>query len=168
MFGRLLEKNVTVRGCEAADAILSNAQLSHRLFGPPRISVRQMMEWIAAWVRRGGESLDKPRTSKSATGRFEKGKSRPLTDKLASQWHTGPQSSHMGLADSIELCTAELPSRRVRWRLTADRRLDERRHAGFVPLLYRHGGGPGVAVGVHTTHFAIRDPPSDCSSRYCR
>jgi hypothetical protein len=49
---------------------LSNAHLSHRLFGIPRISVRQMMEWIAAWVRRGGESLDKPTHFQVRDGAF--------------------------------------------------------------------------------------------------
>jgi hypothetical protein len=69
-FGRLLGKRVTLRGVEAADALLSNAQLSHRLFGYPRVGARQMMEWIADWVRRGGESLDKPTHFQVRDGNF--------------------------------------------------------------------------------------------------
>jgi nucleoside-diphosphate-sugar epimerase len=69
-FGRLLEKQVTLRGAEAADALLSNAQLSHRLFGYPRVGVRQMIQWIAGWVRRGGESLDKPTHFQVRDGNF--------------------------------------------------------------------------------------------------
>jgi nucleoside-diphosphate-sugar epimerase len=69
-FGRLLERQVTLRGAEAADALLSNAQLSHRLFGYPRVGVRQMIQWIAGWVRRGGESLDKPTHFQIRDGNF--------------------------------------------------------------------------------------------------
>jgi Dihydrodipicolinate synthetase family len=41
--------------------------------------------------------------------------------------------------------------------LNADRRLDERRQRALVRY-YREAGAGGLAVGVHTTQFAIRDP----------
>jgi len=41
--------------------------------------------------------------------------------------------------------------------LNADRRLDERRQRALVRY-YRDAGAGGLAVGVHTTQFAIRDP----------
>jgi dihydrodipicolinate synthase/N-acetylneuraminate lyase len=41
--------------------------------------------------------------------------------------------------------------------LTAERRLDERRQRGLCRY-YLAGGAGGLAVGVHTTQFAIRDP----------
>ncbi len=41
--------------------------------------------------------------------------------------------------------------------LTADRRLDERRQRALTRY-YAAAGAGGVAVGVHTTQFAIRDP----------
>ena len=41
--------------------------------------------------------------------------------------------------------------------LTADRKLDERRQAALTRY-YCEAGAGGVAVGVHTTQFAIRDP----------
>ena len=69
-FGRLLGKPITLRGAEAADALLSNAQMSHRLFGYPRVVARQMMEWIADWVRRGGESLERPTHFQVRDGNF--------------------------------------------------------------------------------------------------
>ena len=69
-FGRLLGKRVTLRGHEAADSLLSNGQLAHRMFGYPRVGARQMVEWIAAWVRRGGESLDKPTHFQVREGNF--------------------------------------------------------------------------------------------------
>src|SRR5439155_840538 len=41
--------------------------------------------------------------------------------------------------------------------LTAERRLDERRQRALVRY-YLEAGAGGLAVGVHTTQFAIRDP----------
>ena len=41
--------------------------------------------------------------------------------------------------------------------LDARRRLDERRQAALTRY-YRAAGAGGLAVGVHTTQFAIRDP----------
>src|SRR5436189_5395549 len=41
--------------------------------------------------------------------------------------------------------------------LTADRKLDERRQVALTRY-YCDAGAGGVAVGVHTTQFAIRDP----------
>jgi len=41
--------------------------------------------------------------------------------------------------------------------LTASRRLDERRQRGLIRY-YSDAGAGGLAVGVHTTQFAIRDP----------
>jgi dihydrodipicolinate synthase/N-acetylneuraminate lyase len=41
--------------------------------------------------------------------------------------------------------------------LTADRKLDERRQAALTRYYCESGAG-GIAVGVHTTQFAIRDP----------
>ena len=41
--------------------------------------------------------------------------------------------------------------------LTAQRKLDERRHAALTRYYCAAGAG-GIAVGVHTTQFAIRDP----------
>src|SRR5436190_19152264 len=41
--------------------------------------------------------------------------------------------------------------------LTADRKLDERRQAALTRY-YCEAGAGGIAVGVHTTQFAIRDP----------
>jgi hypothetical protein len=41
--------------------------------------------------------------------------------------------------------------------LTADRRLDERRQVALTRY-YCDAEAGGIAVGVHTTQFAIRDP----------
>src|SRR5262245_26458317 len=41
--------------------------------------------------------------------------------------------------------------------LTSDRKLDERRQVALTRY-YCDAGAGGIAVGVHTTQFAIRDP----------
>jgi nucleoside-diphosphate-sugar epimerase len=69
-FGRLFNKPAIFEGNETDDAYLSNGQLGHRLFGYPRVSVQQMIQWTADWVRRGGSSLDKPTHFEVRDGRF--------------------------------------------------------------------------------------------------
>jgi nucleoside-diphosphate-sugar epimerase len=69
-FGRLLGKAVRFEGSEAPDALLSNGQLGHQLFGYPRVGVRQLMEWTADWVKRSGATLGKPTHFESREGRF--------------------------------------------------------------------------------------------------
>jgi nucleoside-diphosphate-sugar epimerase len=69
-FGRLLGRPAGFRGMESADGFLSNSQQAVRLFGYPRVGVRQMMEWIAHWVRIGGPSLDKPTHFEVRDGSF--------------------------------------------------------------------------------------------------
>jgi len=53
-----LEANIT--GKENESAWLNNASKSHAMFGPPTVSLGQMLDWVAAWVERGGETLNKP------------------------------------------------------------------------------------------------------------
>jgi hypothetical protein len=69
-FGRLLGREVTFHGSEAADALLSNAQLGHRLFGYPRIPAGQLIRWVADWVARGGETWSKPTHFEVRDGKF--------------------------------------------------------------------------------------------------
>lgn len=69
-FGEIMGKQVTITGSEAPDALLSNGQLGHRLFGYPRVGVQQMIRWMADWIMRGGESLGKPTHFESREGKF--------------------------------------------------------------------------------------------------
>jgi len=66
----LLDRDVTYIGKEASDAILSNGQLGHRLFGYPRVPVDVLIEWIADWVKSGGESLAKPTHFETRDGKY--------------------------------------------------------------------------------------------------
>ncbi|MEW6305457.1 MAG: NAD-dependent epimerase/dehydratase family protein [Verrucomicrobiota bacterium] len=69
-FGRLLNQPVTLRGSEAANALLSNASKTLERYGQPRVSVEQLTAWIADWVGRGGRSLGKPTHFESRDGKF--------------------------------------------------------------------------------------------------
>jgi nucleoside-diphosphate-sugar epimerase len=69
-FGRLFEKTATITGTESGDALLSNGQLGCRLFGYPRVGAAQIIEWIADWTRRGGETLGKPTHFEVRDGKF--------------------------------------------------------------------------------------------------
>jgi nucleoside-diphosphate-sugar epimerase len=69
-FGQLLGRPVTFQGTESADALLSNGQLGHRLFGYPRVSAGRLIHWTADWVARGGETLDKPTHFEARDGKF--------------------------------------------------------------------------------------------------
>jgi hypothetical protein len=69
-FGLLFDRPVVFEGRESPDALLSNGQRAHQLFGYPRVGAQQMIEWIADWVRRGGACLDKPTQFDVRDGKF--------------------------------------------------------------------------------------------------
>lgn len=69
-FGRVMDKLVQFIGHEADDALLSNGQAAHALFGKPRVGAAQLVEWIADWIRKGGPSLGKPTHFESRSGDF--------------------------------------------------------------------------------------------------
>jgi hypothetical protein len=69
-FGRLLNKGVTFSGTEAPTALLSNGRLGERLFGARRVRAGQMIQWVAAWVKRGAPTLGKPTHFESRSGMF--------------------------------------------------------------------------------------------------
>jgi nucleoside-diphosphate-sugar epimerase len=69
-FGQLMNKPPTFTGVEASDALISNGQLGHRLFGYPRVPVQTMMKWIADWIMAGGASLGKPTHFEARDGKY--------------------------------------------------------------------------------------------------
>ena len=58
-FGILFGKSPKFSGEEAPTALLSNAGLSHRLFGEPVVSKTQLIEWIANWINHENRLLNK-------------------------------------------------------------------------------------------------------------
>ena len=69
-FGRLFDCPVAFQGQESGEALLSNGQRGHRLFGYPRVSAGAMIHWIADWIVRGGASLGKPTHFEVRDGKF--------------------------------------------------------------------------------------------------
>jgi nucleoside-diphosphate-sugar epimerase len=69
-FGECLGKPVRLAGAEAADALLSDGRLGCELLGHPRVTVEQMIAWIADWQLRGGPTLGKPTHFQSRDGKF--------------------------------------------------------------------------------------------------
>ncbi len=69
-FGALLGQEPVLVGQEQPEALLSNAQRAHALLGYPRVSVGQMVEWVADWVRRDMPTLNKPTKFQVRDGRF--------------------------------------------------------------------------------------------------
>jgi nucleoside-diphosphate-sugar epimerase len=69
-FGAIWGLEPVFEGMEKETALLNNARRCEQLFGPPEVSVDQMVEWIAAWVARGGRSLGKPTHYEERQGAF--------------------------------------------------------------------------------------------------
>ena len=68
--GGLLERKISFTGTESMDALLSNGEQGWSLFGRPRVTIDQCLEWTADWVRRGGTTLEKPTHFESRDGSF--------------------------------------------------------------------------------------------------
>lgn len=69
-FGREFQREPLFCGEESGRALLSNASLCHSLLGSPDVSMGELMRWVARWVARGGESLNKPTQFEVADGKF--------------------------------------------------------------------------------------------------
>jgi len=69
-FGALLGKEPILEGQEAPTALLSNAGRCFRLFGYPSVSLDQMIEWTAEWIKMGGPTIDKPTHFETRDGKF--------------------------------------------------------------------------------------------------
>ena len=68
--GQLLGRDPIFTGSEGPDALLSNGQLGHQLFGYPTIPIKLLLTWIADWLHRGGELLNKPTKFQTRDGKF--------------------------------------------------------------------------------------------------
>ena len=56
-FGELFNLPVSFVGEEASTALLNNSQHAQRMFGQPRVSAEQLIEWIAAWMLSGSAAV---------------------------------------------------------------------------------------------------------------
>jgi hypothetical protein len=55
---------------ETRTALLNNAAKAHRLFGYPRVTPQEMIEWVASWIVRGQPTLNKPTHFDVRDGKF--------------------------------------------------------------------------------------------------
>jgi len=69
-FARRFGVEPIFEGTEAPTALLSDASLCHRLFGYPEVTLEQMVEWVAEWIRAGGVLWSKPTHFEVRDGRF--------------------------------------------------------------------------------------------------
>lgn len=69
-FGLLLGKAPQFVNTPQTSALLSNASEAHRLFGYPRVTLREMISITARWIQEGGETLDKPTHFQEREGKF--------------------------------------------------------------------------------------------------
>ncbi len=70
VFAQRFEKPVKITGGESEHAWLFDATRSYELFGPPEVTLEEMIEATADWVRAGGESLGKPTHFEVSDGAF--------------------------------------------------------------------------------------------------
>jgi nucleoside-diphosphate-sugar epimerase len=69
-FGLLFKKAPTFVNEPQATALLNNASLAHSLFGYPRVSLRKMIDALAAWLQAGGEVWGKETHFQERAGKF--------------------------------------------------------------------------------------------------
>jgi nucleoside-diphosphate-sugar epimerase len=69
-FGEHFGVEPALEGAESENALLNNAARCQRMFGYPTVSVEQMIEWTAGWIRTGGATLSKPTHFEARDGKF--------------------------------------------------------------------------------------------------
>jgi nucleoside-diphosphate-sugar epimerase len=60
----------TFEGVEAPTALLSNGAHGIASLGSPRVDEGQLLDWVAAWVSNGGQTLDRPTHFEVRDGKF--------------------------------------------------------------------------------------------------
>ena len=69
-FGERFGIEPEFEGRESDTALLNNAARCHRLFGYPKVTIEQMIEWVADWIGLGGATLNKPTHFETRDGKF--------------------------------------------------------------------------------------------------
>jgi nucleoside-diphosphate-sugar epimerase len=68
--GELLGKKPLFTGAEGERAWLWDASRSYEWFGPPEVSLEEMMQATAEWIRQGGATINKPTHFEATDGKF--------------------------------------------------------------------------------------------------
>lgn len=69
-FGKRFDKEPVFTGTEQPTALLNNSGKAHQLFGYPSVSINQMLDWTAEWIKNGGETSNKPTHFQERKGAF--------------------------------------------------------------------------------------------------
>lgn len=69
-FGKRMGKEPRFVGSEQPDALLSNSAECFRLFGYPRVTLKQMIDLVAGWIMEGGKTINKPTHFQEREGKF--------------------------------------------------------------------------------------------------
>jgi nucleoside-diphosphate-sugar epimerase len=69
-FGRRFGKPVTIQGTEAPTAWLMNTGEAERLFGYPRVPLKQLVGWVADWISREQRLYGKPTKFEARDGKY--------------------------------------------------------------------------------------------------
>ena len=131
-FARALRPGAPLRRRSRARPSRRPGLLRRRFSGPPEVPLARLVDWVAAWVR---------------AGRAQPGQAHSLRGDRWPLLRASPGFARLLLEGQV------IPAHPLA--LTAERRLDERRQVALTRY-YCDAGAGGVAVGVHTTQFAIR------------
>lgn len=69
-FGDKLGRPAIITGTESATAWIWDAGRSYELFGPPTVSLEEMIDATVQWLQQGGESIGKPTHFEVQDGQF--------------------------------------------------------------------------------------------------
>lgn len=69
-FGRIFNEEPLFTGQEESTALLSNAAESFRLFGYPRVSLKEMIELTGEWLLQNGTTIYKPTHFQERKGKY--------------------------------------------------------------------------------------------------
>jgi nucleoside-diphosphate-sugar epimerase len=69
-FGRRFDTKPVFAGEETDSALLTNSGEAHKLFGYPKVTAQQLIEWTAHWIASGGRTLNKPTHFEVRDGKF--------------------------------------------------------------------------------------------------
>lgn len=69
-FGKQFNKVPIFINEESDQSLLSNAAQAFKMFGYPSVTLAEMIDWTANWVKQGGETLNKPSKFQEREGAF--------------------------------------------------------------------------------------------------
>ena len=69
-FGEVMDRKPSFHNEPAVTALLNDSSMVRNLMGPPKVSLKEMIQWTADWVRSDGEQLNKPTHFQERSGAF--------------------------------------------------------------------------------------------------